>query len=97
MTAEDLASVPASRAQGRTFQPDFFPQRDARFEKQGNFIFPPHEVARTDGVPDDEKTLALMCKRALEMDVPEVMARLMAEAEGPAVGVLHRYGAATVG
>jgi hypothetical protein len=82
VTADDLANVPPSRAQGCTFQPDFFPRRDARFEKQWNFIFPPHEVARTDSVPDDEKTLALMCKRALEMDVPEVMARLMAEAEG---------------
>ena len=29
-----------------------------------------------------EKTLALMCKRALEMDVPEAMARMIAEAEG---------------
>jgi hypothetical protein len=34
-----------------------------------------------DGVPADEKTLALMCKRALEMDVPEVMARMMLEAK----------------
>src|SRR5262249_8271623 len=82
LTGGDPVDVPTSRARGRTFQPDFFPQRDDRFEKQGNFIFPPHEVARTEGVPDDEKPLALMCKRALEMDVPEVMARMMAEAEG---------------
>jgi hypothetical protein len=82
VTPEVRAALPASRSQGRPFQPDFFPQRDTRFEKRWNFIFPPHEVARTDGVPDDEKTLALMCKRALEMDVPEVMVRLMAEAEG---------------
>src|SRR5581483_10866668 len=79
VTAEDLAAVPPSRSEGCAFQPDFFPRRDERFEKQGNFVFPPHEVCRTDGVPDDEKTLALMCKRALEMDVPEVMARMMAE------------------
>jgi len=72
--------LPPSRAQG-TFQPDFFPQRDPRFVGQWNFVFPPHEVARTEGVPVDEKTLALMCKRALEMDVPEAMARMIAEAE----------------
>jgi hypothetical protein len=72
--------LPSPRATG-DFQPDFFPQRDQRFVQQWNFQFPPHEVARTEGVPDDEKTLALMCKRALEMDVPEAMARMIAEAD----------------
>lgn len=72
--------LPAPRA-AAPFKPDYFPRRDARFRKQGNFVFPPHEVARTDGVPADEKTLALMCKRTLEMDVPEAMARMIAEAE----------------
>lgn len=72
------APLPASRLKA-PFTPDFFPRRDARFTQQDNFVFPPHEVSRTDGVPDDEKTLALMCKRALEMDVPEAMARMIAE------------------
>jgi hypothetical protein len=72
--------LPPPRAQG-AYQPDYFPKRDERFRNQDNFIFPPHEVARTEGVPVDEKTLALMCKRALEMDVPEGMARMIAEAE----------------
>jgi len=63
------------------FQPDFFPRRDERFTGQWNFVFPPHEVARTPGVPVEEKTLALMCKRTLEMDVPEAMARMIAEAQ----------------
>lgn len=74
------AELPLSRAQGE-FKPDFFPRRDERFVHQWNFTFPPHEVARTEGVPVDEKTLALMCKRTLEMDVPEAMARMIAEAE----------------
>ncbi len=74
-------TLPSSRATG-PFEPDFFPRRDERFTQQWNFFFPPHEVARTPGVPADEKTLALMCKRALEMDVPEAMARMIAEAEG---------------
>lgn len=73
--------LPAPRDQGE-YQPDYFPRRDGRFVQQDNYLFPPHEVARTDGVPADEKVLALMCKRALEMDVPEVMARMIAEAQG---------------
>ncbi|HML22864.1 MAG TPA: hypothetical protein PKD09_14530 [Aggregatilinea sp.] len=73
--------LPAPRATG-DFVPDFFPQRDDRFTGRWNFVFPPHEVARTEGVPVEEKTLALMCKRTLEMDVPEAMARMIAEAEG---------------
>ncbi|WP_119069854.1 hypothetical protein [Aggregatilinea lenta] len=73
--------LPAPRAAG-DFVPDFFPQRDDRFTGRWNFVFPPHEVARTEGVSVEEKTLALMCKRTLEMDVPEAMARMIAEAEG---------------
>jgi hypothetical protein len=72
--------VPAPRADG-DYTPDFVPRRDDRFELRDNFLFPPHEVARTEGIPADERTLALMCKRTLEMDVPEVMARMIAEAE----------------
>jgi uncharacterized ferritin-like protein (DUF455 family) len=72
--------LPPSRVKA-PFAPDFFPARDERFTQQWNFIFPPHEVARAEGVPAEEKTLALMCKRALEMDVPEVMARMICEAQ----------------
>jgi len=43
----------------KAFSP-IFPQADERFESQWNFVFPPHEVARLDGVPADEKTLALI-------------------------------------
>ena len=74
------ADLPAPRASGG-FTPDFFPQRDDRFKQRWNFIFPPGEVYQDEDVPDDERTLALMCKRALEMDVPEAMARMIAEAE----------------
>ena len=73
--------LPPARAQ-TPYQPDYFPRRDERFVHQWNFVFPPHEVARMDGVPADEKTLALMCKRTLEMDVPEAMARIIMETEG---------------
>lgn len=75
----DPTPLPPSRVQ-QPFQPDFFPRRDARFAQQGNFIFPPHEVARAEGVSAEERTLALMCKRTLEMDVPEAMARMITAA-----------------
>lgn len=77
-TAVASNQLPESRVT-TPFKPDYFPRRDERFEKQGNFIFPCYHVARTEGVPAEEKTLALMCKRALEMDVPESMARIIAE------------------
>ena len=80
-TATAPETLPASRITAH-FQPDFFPRRDERIVQQNNFIFPPHEVARLDNVPPAEKTLALMCKRILEMDVPEAMARMIVEAEG---------------
>ncbi|MDX2141281.1 MAG: hypothetical protein SF123_24565 [Chloroflexota bacterium] len=82
ITGLDAASdtVPPSRHR-KPFTPDFYPRRDSRFVQQENFVFPPHAVARMEGVSDEEKTLALMCKRTLEMDVPEVMARMIAESE----------------
>ncbi len=80
---EPIPAVPLAPAlQTEAYTPDFFPRRDARFVQQDNFVFPPHAVARTDGVSDEEKVLALMCKRTLEMDVPEVMARMIAESDG---------------
>ncbi|MAE63965.1 MAG: hypothetical protein CMJ18_06795 [Phycisphaeraceae bacterium] len=82
ITGDDDApagDLPAARA-GAAYQPDYFPQRDDRFVLRGNFVFPPHEVSREDQVDVEEKTLALMCKRALEMDVPELMAPMITEA-----------------
>lgn len=57
----------------------FHPRRDARFHGQYNFEFPPHVVYNMSGIPADERNLALLCKRALEMDVPEMMASFMTE------------------
>jgi len=79
-TTEEPAVLPASRA-GITFEPDFFPQRDERFAQQWNFFFPCHVVAKKPELPVEERTLALMCKRALEMDVPEAVARMIAVAQ----------------
>lgn len=57
----------------------FHPRRDARFHGRYNFEFPPHVVYNMSDVPADERNLALLCKRALEMDVPEMMASFMTE------------------
>lgn len=76
-------ALPQSRIV-KKFEPDFMPQRDERFTQRWNFVFPPHEVAssQTPDISVDERTLALMCKRTLEMDVPEAMSSMIARAEG---------------
>src|SRR4051812_47931638 len=78
-------SLPAPRFTG-DFKPDYFPHRDQRSPNTWNFIFPPHTVARHEKTTLEEKTLALMCKRALEMDVPEAMAYMIGEARDEAWG-----------
>jgi hypothetical protein len=70
--------APVPRAADVAREP-FHPRRDERFHGQYNFEFPPHVVYSMPGVPDDERNLALLCKRALEMDVPEMMASFMTE------------------
>jgi hypothetical protein len=72
------APLPQPRA-SKTFKPDFAPRRDARFRELYNFEFPPHVVYNDPDVPADERNLALLCKRTLEMDVPETMASFMFE------------------
>jgi len=78
--ASQPAELPPPRA-AEPFQPDMHPKRDGRFRGAYNFNFPPHVVYNAAGVPDDERNLALLCKRTLEMDVPEMMASFMTERE----------------
>lgn len=75
------ADLPPSR-QTPDWQPDFFPQRDARFTQRWNFVNPQRQVSLNDAVPLDERTIALMCRRIVEMDVPEYMTRIIATQEG---------------
>jgi hypothetical protein len=70
--------LPPPRAT-KPFVPDFEPRRDERFHGLYNFEFPPHVVYNAADVPADERNLALLCKRTLEMDVPEAMASFMFE------------------
>jgi hypothetical protein len=58
---------------------DATPRRDARFRGLHDFDFPPHVLYADPRVPADERNLALLCKRALEMDVPEMMASILTE------------------
>lgn len=70
--------LPRARA-AEPFVPDFEPKRDSRFGGLYNFNFPPHLVYNAEGVPAKERNLALLCKRTLEMDVPEMMSSFLFE------------------
>jgi hypothetical protein len=72
------AALPASRAAGNT-KPDMTPRRDERFHDSYDFDFPPHVIYNLEHIPAAERNLALLCKRLLEMDVPEMMASFLAE------------------
>ncbi|MDQ6886908.1 MAG: hypothetical protein M3068_06395 [Gemmatimonadota bacterium] len=72
------AALPPAR-DAALFVPAMHPRRDARFDGLYHFDFPPHVVYNAPDVPADERTLALLCKRALEMDVPEMMASVITE------------------
>jgi len=70
--------LPPTRA-SQPFTADFTPARDGRFHGLHNFEFPPQLVYNSPEVPAAERNLALLCKRTLEMDVPEVMSSFLYE------------------
>jgi hypothetical protein len=72
------APLPSPRS-AQPFTPAFTPARDDRFRGIYNFEFTPQVVYNAANVPADERNLALLCKRTLEMDVPEVMASFLFE------------------
>jgi hypothetical protein len=74
------AILPPSRVT-TPYEPDFFPQRDERFAMRWNFTNPQRQVSLNEDVPLDERALALMCRRIVEMDVPEYMTRIIAQAK----------------
>ncbi len=75
---ERTGKLPVPRAPTAQL-PDMTPRRDARFNGSYDFDFPPHVVYALEHVPAAERNLALLCKRLLEMDVPEMMASFLAE------------------
>ena len=70
--------LPAPRGR-EPFVPDLEPRRDGRFRGTYNFVFPPQDLYSDRSLPADERNLALLAKRTLEMDVPELMATVMVE------------------
>ena len=74
----DAATLPPPRAT-QPYVPDTTPRRDERFTGVHQFDFPPQTVYNAPGVSAEERNLALLCRRALEMDVPETMASFMTE------------------
>ncbi len=70
--------LPAPRGTA-PYAPDFAPRRDGRFGGQYEFEFPPHVIYNDPRVPAGERNLALLAKRTLEMDVPEMMASILIE------------------
>ena len=74
-----VESLDVARHPPRVTRHSFHPRRDPRFRGQYNFEFAPHLVYNMPEVSADERNLALLCKRTLEMDVPEMMASFMTE------------------
>ena len=74
-------SLPAPRAASAP-PPDYFPQRDERFTMRWNFVNPQRQVSLNEEISHEERALALMCRRVVEMDVAEYMSRIIVETKG---------------
>lgn len=72
------AKLPARRAT-RAFRPDVLPRRDARFTGLFDTATPADTVYLDESRPVAERNLALLFKRVREMDVPEVLAGILAQ------------------
>lgn len=84
------AELPPPRAADAE-PPSMRPRRDPRFGGEHNFNFPPHVVYNREHVPAGERNLALLCKRLLEMDVPEMMASFVTERRDRPWGFYRDY------
>ena len=83
--AGDLTPTGEALPPRRALKPrpvSFEPKRDARFSGAYNFSFPPHTIYNKPHIPAAERNLALLCKRLLEMDVPEMMASFITQERG---------------
>jgi hypothetical protein len=70
--------LPAARAANK-FEPDITPRRDARFTGLFDTSTPADAVYLDESRPVEERNLALLFKRVREMDVPEVVAGILAQ------------------
>jgi hypothetical protein len=77
--ADDL---PAPRSDGTRYEMDVDPRRDERFRDGFNNSGKVGRRLRDASLPTDERAFALVYKRLLEMDVPEMMAPILYRTEG---------------
>ncbi len=77
----NAAKLPKRRS-AKPLQPDVTPRRDARFSGLYDTSTPADVVYLDDSRPLDERNLALQFKRVREMDVPEVVAGILAQTPG---------------
>jgi hypothetical protein len=73
--------LPASRSDGRRYEMDVRPHRDERFHDGLNNAGKVGRRLRDVSLPVEERALALVYKRLLEMDVPEMMAPILYRTE----------------
>lgn len=76
-----VKKLPAARAK-RKFTAQVLPKRDSRFRGLYDSSTPADVVYLDESRPVDERNLALLFKRLREMDVPEVIAGILAETQG---------------
>jgi hypothetical protein len=81
----EAASQPKlpSRRAAEKFEPDITPRRDARFSGLFDTSTPADTVYLDESRPVEERNLALLFKRVREMDVPEVVAGILAQSPPP--------------
>lgn len=74
--------LPEPRANGRRYEMDVHPRRDDRFHDVLNNAGRVGERVHDASLPVEERALALIYKRLLEMDVPEFMAPILYRNDG---------------
>ncbi len=79
---EAVADPPAPRSDGGRYEMDVRPRRDERFGDGLNNSGKVGRRLRDPSLPTDERAFALVYKRLLELDVPEMMAPILYRTEG---------------
>ena len=96
-TTIDAPSCPAPRFSVTPRPYDPVPQRDARFPDPYNMAVNAEALIYDTSFPPEPKLLMLAYKRLREIDVPEMMASIITETDGQAVGLHPRHDAAALG
>ena len=92
-----LAGIPPRRHSARPYVYDATPRRDERFRDLWNQGVNAEAFLYDPGFPDRAKTLMMLFKRLREIDVPEMMASILAQTKDKPWGYYHDDVAATLG